>query len=179
MVQVGSQHMATTSSPPPAASPVGVSPGATRPAVRPRLLRHPWRAAVIVIVLVAVANLGTVLFHEADTSRTGQIYPNAIDSVSPAPGEIISPNATITVDLRDDLTGVLLLAPGGSQLQEVPEDQTDRVIPLGQLSFRPGPGKEISQFAPGDYSAVVYFWTQGKDRPAKPGAYQWSFRVGA
>jgi hypothetical protein len=135
--------------------------------------------AIVVVVLVAVANLGFVLFHEADTSRNGQTYPNAIDSLSPAPGEIIGPQATITVDLRDDLSGVLLLGRGDAALQEVPEDQTDRVIPLGQLSFRPGPGKDITQFAPGNYNAVVLYWPQGKDRPAQPGSYPWSFRVGA
>ncbi len=154
-------------------------PPAPGPPKRPPLLRHPWRVATVVVVLVAVANLGVVLFHEADTSRTGQTYPNAIDSLSPAPGDIISPLDTITVDLRDDLTGVLLLGRGDEALQEVPEDQTDRVIPLGQLSFRPGPGKDITRFAPGSYNAVVYYWPQGKDRPAHPGSYPWSFRVGA
>ena len=32
---------------------------------------------------------------------------------------------------------------------EIPEDQLDRVVELGQISFRPGPGKEIATFAAG------------------------------
>ena len=94
--------------------------------------------------------------------------------MSPEPGEIIRPEDTVSADLRDDLTGVLVIDG-----QEVPEDQLDRVIPLGQVSFRPGPDQDLEKFAPGQHNIQVLYWEQAKDRPAHPGSYGWSFRTGA
>jgi hypothetical protein len=149
----------------------------TQSAPRP-LLAHPWRAVITVLVLVVVANLAVVVLDESDTSRPGRTFPSAIDTVDPEPGELIRPSDTITVDLRDDLTGVLVLdGPGGRV--EIPEDQLDRVEPLGQLSFRPGPDRELTRFEPGEYTAIVLSWSQGEERPANPGSYSWRFRVGA
>src|SRR5581483_470967 len=108
----------------------------------------------------------------------GRTFPNAIDDLSPEPGEIIRPQDTVTADLRNDLTGVLVLTGPGFR-EEIPEDQLERVVPLGQVSFRPGAGQDIRQFAPGQWSAVVLYWQQGKSRPAHPASYGWSFRVSA
>jgi hypothetical protein len=143
-------------------------------AARGPLFRHPWRIAITVGVLLAVLNLGAVLLNESDTSRTGRAYPNAVDTVSPEPGDLIRPLDTVTADLRDDLTGVLVIDGA-----EVPEDQLERVIPLGQMSFRPGPGRDLTKFPPGTHTVTVLFWQQGKDRPVTPGSYAWTFRVGA
>ena len=52
-------------------------------------------------------------------------------------------------------------------------------MPLGQVSFRPGPDKDIAKFAPGQHTVSVLFWQQGKPRPAHPGSFGWSFRTGA
>lgn len=147
---------------------------AERRAGRAPLFRHPWRVAITVGVLLVVVNLGAVLLNESDTSRTGRAYPNAIDAVSPEPGDLIRPLDTITADLRDDLTGVLVIDG-----VEVPEDQLERVVPLGQVSFRPGPGHDLTKFLPGSHTVAVLFWPQGKDRPTTPGSYSWSFSVGA
>jgi hypothetical protein len=146
-------------------------PGAGRP--RTRLFRHPWRVAIVVGVLVVVANLGVFLLAESDTSREGRTFPNTIDTVIPLPGEITRVRDTVTADLRDDLTGVLVI--DGT---EVPEDQLERVVPLGQVSFRPGPDRDLSRFAPGDHTITVLYWSQKTDRPARPGSYSWSFRAG-
>jgi len=171
--------VATTQRPP---APKGSAPRALKSAAKPRppLFRHPWRIAIVVAALIVVANLGILLLHKADTSRTGRVFPVAIDSLSPEPGEIIRPQDTITADLANNLRGVLILqGPGFSE--EIPEDQLERVIPLGEVSFRPGPGQDIRQFAPGSWSAVVKFWPQSKgvNPPKHPGSYSWSFRVGA
>ena len=155
-------------------------PRAVNAATPPRkpLFKHPWRIAIVVGALVVVANLGIWGLHQSDTSRTGRDFPNAIDSLSPEPGEIIRPQDTITADLRNDLTGVLILSGPGFR-EEIPEDQLQRVVPLGEVSFRPGATQDLRQFAPGAWSAVVEFWQQGKSRPAHPGVFSWSFRVGA
>jgi hypothetical protein len=100
--------------------------------------------------------------------------------VSPEPGSIAGPIDTITVDLDDHLTGVLLLKQAGAYV-EIPEDQLDRVTELGQLSFRPGPGKEITKFAAGENDVVVLFWSKTRvgGRPDHPASYSWSFQVKA
>jgi hypothetical protein len=146
---------------------------APRPA-RPPIFQHPWRLAITAGVLLIVLNLGILLFSQSDTRRQGRNYPNAVEVVDPAPGEIIRVADTVTADLRNDLTGVLLIDGA-----EVPEDQTERVAPLGQISFRPGPSKDLTKFSPGPHTATVLYWEQGKARPKKPGAFSWSFRAGA
>jgi hypothetical protein len=141
---------------------------------RPPLARHPWRWVIVLGVVLLVLNLGIVVLSESDTSPEGRTFPNAIDTVSPRPGELIRPQDTITADLRSDLTGVLVIDGA-----EVPEDQTERVAPLGLLSFRPGPDQDLERFEPGTHTAAVRYWPQGKPRPESPAAYSWTFRVGA
>lgn len=136
--------------------------------------RHPWRIAIVAGAVLVVANLGVYLLSQSDTTNELRDFPEAIDSVQPAPGELSRPQDTITADLRSDLTGVLVLDG-----VEVPEDQTDRVVPLGQLSFRPGENKDLERLEPGTHTVVVLSWQQGKERPATPAGYSWTFRVGA
>jgi hypothetical protein len=141
---------------------------------RNSVLRHPWRWALVAVVLVAVLNLAVVALDESDTSPGGHTLPSAVDSVTPAPGELVRLQDTIGADLRDDLTGVLVLDGA-----EIPEDQLERVIPLAQVTFRPGPDQDLEKLEPGEHTLVVLYWPQGKARPAHPGAYSWSFRAGA
>jgi hypothetical protein len=139
------------------------------PGGRERVFQHPGRVVVVVGVLLAVASLGALLLTEADTSRVTVPPQAAVETVNPANGEILQD--AITADLRNDLTGVLVI--DGT---EVPEDQTDRVESLGQVSFRPGPGTEIDRFEPGTHTVVVLYWEQGKPRPKHPQSYPWTFR---
>jgi hypothetical protein len=150
-----------------------VTPLPARRARQP-LFAHPWRVLVVVVVLLVVANLGVLLLSQSDTTRDVIRFPSAIDEVSPRPGELIRPEDTITADLSNQLIGVLVI-----DRVEIPEDQLDRVVPLGQVSFRPGPTKELTRFDPGAHTAAIFYWPQGKPRPAKPSAYSWSFRSGA
>ena len=144
------------------------TPSATRPPPAPRraaaprrkLFRHPGRVAVVVIALLVVLNLSIVLLDNADTSPGGvNPLPATVESVSPVPGSIAGPIDTITVDLDNSLTGVLLIKIRGSYV-EIPEDQLDRVVELGQLSYRPGPGKEITTFPQGENDVLVYYWSK-------------------
>jgi hypothetical protein len=134
-----------------------------------RRLQHPGRILVVAGLLAAAVSLGAIAIDSADTTRVGEEPREAIDSVNPAPGEILQD--AITADLRNTFTGVLVIDG-----IEVPEDQLDRVEPLGQVSFRPGPGKDVVRFQPGVHTVVVLFWEQGKERPASPEAYSWTFR---
>lgn len=142
---------------------------------RPPLFRHPWRVAIVVLGLIAVLNLGILVLHNADTTRqTAAGLPFTIESINPTPGELIRPQDTVTVQLRSDLTGALVLDG-----QEIPDNDLSRVAGLGQVSFRPGPGKDLAQFSPGTHTVVVEYWAATKPRPIHPNSYGWTFRVGA
>ncbi len=142
---------------------------------RPPLFKHPGRIAIVVLGLIAVVNLGVFVLAKSDTSRESSTgLPIDIVSLQPRPGELIRPQDTVTAQVRTSLTGVLVLDG-----QEIPEDQTDRVPELGEISFRPGAGKDLRQFPPGTHTLVVKYWLQGKARPAHPAAFAWTFRVGA
>ncbi|MFO7591478.1 MAG: hypothetical protein R6X23_11380 [Acidimicrobiia bacterium] len=158
-----------SSSPPPSDSPPPPAGDARRP-----LLRHPGRVAIVAVIAIAILNLGIVLLDASDTSETGIVLPSTVESVFPEPGSLARLRDTIVVDLRDDLTGVLVIDGA-----EVPEDQTDRVVPLAQVSFRPGDDRDITAFTPGSHAVTIRYWKQGKPRPAQPGSYSWSFRAGA
>jgi hypothetical protein len=160
------------------------APTVITPASAPRkkLIEHPGRVAIVIVTLAVVISLGVLLLNHSDTdTRNERVgYPTAVDELTPRPGELIRQQDTITADLRDGLTGVLVLSGPGFATQEIPLDQLDIVKPLSQYSFRPGPNKELEKFEPGDWSATVLYWigTQA-DRPARVGSYGWRFRVGA
>jgi hypothetical protein len=150
-------------------------------APRRKLFQHPGRVATVLVALLIVLNLGIVLLNNSDTSSGGRNpLPVTVASVTPAPGSIAGPIDTITVDLEDHLTGVLLVKKAGAYV-EIPEDQLDRVVELGQIGFRPGPGKEITKFAAGENDVVVLFWSKTRvgGRPTHPASYSWSFQVKA
>jgi len=46
-------------------------------------IRHPWRVAIVVLVLIAVVNLGVFLLHEADTKVADEFRPYSPDTALP------------------------------------------------------------------------------------------------
>ena len=153
------------------------------PPPRPPLLRHPGRVLTVVIVVGSVITLGVWAISSAETEtglgRNVATFPSSIETLSPGPGELARLQDTITVDLADDLTGVMRVTRAGSDGFEVPEDQLERIVPLGQFSFRTGPGQELSRFEPGTYTVTVLYWPQAKPRPDNPASYSYQFRAGA
>ncbi len=149
------------------------TPAAATPA-RKRLFKHPGRVAVVAISLLVVFNLGIFLFNESDTSPQGEkALPVDIEAVSPEPDQITGLIDTVTVDLADQYSGVLVIDG-----IEIPEDQLERVVGIQTISFRPGPGKEISRVRAGDNDVTVLYWNgRVQDRPAKGKEYSfsWSF----
>ena len=139
-----------------------------------QLFRHPWRIAIVAAILVTVLNLAVVLVSASDTSDTARSFPGTVAAVLPEPGSLSRLQDTVAADLRDDLTGVLVIDG-----VEVPEDQLERVVALGQVSFRPGPDQDLTRFEPGVHTVTVVYWKQGKMRPTRPDSYTWSFRAGA
>ena len=157
------------------ARPPKARPKARPPKARPKAIRHPWRVAIVAIALIAVLNLVVILLANTDTSVPGtENLPVTIESVSPASGELTGLVDDVTVDLRDDLTGVLVI--NGT---EIPEDQLERTPELGIVTFRPGPDKEFTKLRAGENRVLVYYWPSTKDRPASPSVYSWRFRAAA
>jgi hypothetical protein len=143
-------------------------------AARTRMFRHPGRVAVVVIALLIVVNLAFVLGHNTDTTPASSSLPATIESISPQREELTGLIDDITVDLDDSYTGVLEV-----DRREIPEDQLDRIEQLGVISFRPGPGKDITRFVAGENTVVVHYWLRTDPRPAKPFTFSWSFRAAA
>jgi hypothetical protein len=152
----------------------GATVGATPP--RRRLVKHPGRVAIVLGVALLMINLGVILLATADTSEKGRRpLPNDIESISPERGELTSLVDTVSVNLRDDMSGVLVVDG-----VEIPEDQLERVVELGEISFRPGPDKVISKLRTGINTVVVKYWSRRlTDRPANPPSFGWSFRASA
>lgn len=152
-----------------------ISPTPT-PAARKKLVEHPGRVAIVIGTLAVVISLGVVLLDRSDTdTRAERIYPTAVEVVTPRPGELVRRQDTITADLRNGLTGVLLIDG-----REIPLDQLEIVKPLSQISFRPGPGKEIESLDAREHTATVLYWVGTQlDRPTKVSSYSWRFRAGA
>jgi hypothetical protein len=157
-------------------APRAITPAPSR-APRKKLVEHPGRVAIVIGTLAVVISLAAVGLHRSDTdTRNERVgFPTAVEDVTPRPGELIRQQDTVTADLRDGLTGVLLIDGA-----EVPLDQLEIVKPLSQISFRPGPGKDLTKFEPGSHTATVLYWVGTQlQRPKKVSSYSWPFRVGA
>jgi hypothetical protein len=146
------------------------APAAAPP--RRKLFKHPGRVAVVAITALVVINLAIFLFNESDTSPQGEkALPVDIQAVSPEPDQITGLVDTVTVDLADQYSGVLVVDG-----IEIPEDELERVVGIQQVSFRPGPDKTISRFRAGENTVVVKYWNgRLQDRPDKPYSFSWSF----
>jgi hypothetical protein len=168
--------LATVTTAPPTPGPTLPTPVAKRP-----LVRHPGRVTTVVLVVGAVITLMIWGLSRAQTetglTRDAVTLPSAIETLTPGPGEIVSRRDTIVVDLRDDFTGVMIVDPPDGPAFEVPEDQMDRIVPLGQFSWRAGPGQELERFEAGPYRVTALYWPQTGARPASPPAYAWEFRA--
>ena len=100
--------------------------------------------------------------------------PTEIEELVPKPGDLISPEATIGVNLRNDLQGVLQLDGA-----EIPQDQVVERLSEGILTFSPGPGKEYSKLPQGSHRLTVVYWPRAASRGEGTNSYTWSFKVGA
>ncbi|HXY92609.1 MAG TPA: hypothetical protein VEP49_09050 [Acidimicrobiia bacterium] len=142
---------------------------------RTRVFEHPGRVAIVTITIMATITLGAILLHNADTSPGGRPQlPADVESISPERGELTGLVDDVTIDLNDKLQGDMAI--DGVQ---IPDDQLDTIPGLGVISFRPGPGKELTQFRQGYNTVVVHYWPLGKPRPTNPTTYSWTFRAAA
>jgi hypothetical protein len=151
-----------------------VTAPSVRTAPRRKAIQHPGRFAIVAGGLTLVAVLIGAAIVTADTKDRRTTLPGQIQSVSPKPGAIVPPQEQITVDLRDDLTADLALCPPTGGCTPLPADQVAFVPALGQLTFRPGPGKEIEAYQPGQNRVNVTYRSQA-DPNRDNGSFSWTF----
>lgn len=145
----------------------------TRTSTAPRIPRVAF-IGVVVALLVVVVVASVVLLRTADTgvdSQTG-VVPSEIERYSPIPGSIVRPQDTVEIDLRNGLTGDLVIDG-----VIIPVDQTDQVPELGTIAFRPGPGKEITQFGAGQHEVTIRWRDLRAPVDQVDGTYSWTFGV--
>jgi hypothetical protein len=127
---------------------------------------------ILIVAGVMAVNLVVVALTLVGRSEQGPPLPAEIERVVPARNSVIRPQEDVGADLKDDYTGVLFV-----DSVEIPLDQL-RIIPgLGQVSFRPGPGKEIERLTPGPHSATVEYWRQDQSRE-QGRSFTWQFTAG-
>jgi hypothetical protein len=144
------------------------------PAARRKAIEHPGRFAIVAGGLTLVALLFAGAIVSADTKDVKSTLPGQVQSVSPKPGSIVPPQEQIAVNLRDDLTADLeVCGPTGGCLP-IPADQVAFIPALGQLTFRPGEGREIESFEPGRNEVRVSYRSQA-DPGQDNGTYSWIF----
>jgi hypothetical protein len=156
-------------------------PRALPSAGKPPLFRHPGRVAIVGGTLFAVVLLIAITIGSADTSslRTNEPQPKEVQSFSPQQGAIVPPNVAISVDLQDDLIGEFTIcAPTPQQCTPIPLDQTDVVLGLGEVTFKPTDKTDITEFPTGPVNVRVDYHLQGSPT-ADAGSFTWSFTVKA
>jgi hypothetical protein len=144
---------------------------------RRKVLEHPGRFAIVAGGILLVVLLFAGAITTADTKDRRSTLPATIQSISPAAGSIVPPQEQISIDLRDDLTADLALCgptQSAGSCTAIPADQVDFIPALGQLTFRPGPGKEIEAYEPGLNRVEVTYYSQA-DPARDNGAYSWTF----
>jgi hypothetical protein len=139
-----------------------------------KAFEHPGRFAIVAIGLMIVASLVLFVGMESDTkpSTDPDALPSEIRSTQPAPGTLNKPQQSVSVVLRDDLTGVLVIDG-----VEIPEDQLDRPT-QSSMVFQPGPEREITRFSTGPHVVEVVFWPSIRSRDDAQ-TYRFGFRTTA
>ena len=147
---------------------------------RPR--RLPSAGTIIVALGVLARREPADLRHPhggKGQDNLGSPLPEAIEYLVPVPGSVIRPQEDVGADLKDTYAGALFIDD-----IRVPEDETKFTPGLGQVSFRPGPDKEIKALRPGHHYATIHYWPQEKgdeDAARAAGAvksYTWQFTAG-
>jgi hypothetical protein len=145
------------------------------PPGRPRrVLEHPGRFAIVAVGIMVVLSLFTIVALSADTSprEEDDPLPSEVVSLRPGPSTLAKPQQAISVTLRDDLTGVLVVDG-----LEIPEDQLARPT-QSSFSFQPGPEKELTRFSSGSHRVDVVYWPAVRTRDDAE-TFSYTFRTTA
>ena len=144
------------------------------------------RRVVSSLALAVATALLVVGFQESKDGGGDlrQSRPAGVLRVFPAEGAASLRQEPIGAQLADELTGEIELDG-----RPIPADQTERPVVatgentpaargltgLNQVSFTPGPGKDIVSLSPGAHVARILFWNKASETREQALAYSWSF----
>ena len=131
------------------------------------------RVLLVVGGLLLAANVW-IIAGVSQRTNSEPLLPNAIEELIPKPGDLVSPQSTFGVNLRDDLTGVLEFDGA-----EIPKDQVVEQETVGILTFSPGPQQDLTKLPQGTHTITVVYWPRASTREHGTTSYTWSFKVGA
>lgn len=127
---------------------------------------------VVISLLVAVGVAGLLIAFSEGKSEPPVVTVPGVESVAPRPNTLALRQDRVIADLQNGFDGVLQI--DGT---EIPDDQLQRTIELGIVSFAPGPEKEFEELAPGRHRARVIFWSVADGRGKDDRTYEWFFNV--
>lgn len=133
--------------------------------------KRAFRISLISGLIGLVAIFFVIAVASSDTKQTKANASN-VEKVSPAPGGMARPQSEVSFDLQDGFVGRLVIDG-----EIIPDDQIEKVVSLGQFTFRPGPGKAIVSFTAGQHGAQIFYWPADENESQSSQTYQWSFKV--
>ncbi|CAA9238284.1 MAG: hypothetical protein AVDCRST_MAG76-1622 [uncultured Acidimicrobiales bacterium] len=174
--------MSTSTRPPVGQLPPG-RPSRGRERLRGLITR---RRVVSSLALAIAAALLVIGFQESQDGgvELRQSRPASIIRVFPTEGSSSLRQEPIGAQLADEFTGELEVdgrAIPLDQLEKPPAAAGDNapaargLTGLNQVSFTPGPGKDIESLAPGGHTARLLFWRKVGETRAQAVPYTWSF----
>ena len=134
-----------------------------------------YRTVIVIAGLLVAVNVLIIAGLSQKTNTEGTL-PAAIEpnGLLPKPGDIISPDSTIGVNLRNDLQGYLEFDG-----VPIPLDQLQVQATEGIIQFTPGPKTDYTQFPRGRHRITVVYWPRGQKESDGAGSYSWTFAIGA
>jgi len=128
----------------------------------------PYRLIYIGLGLVGLAAIALGVVFSTDGTATD--LPDALESVSPEPGDLVPPQSGIEIDLQVGYAAEIVVDGW----------------PIADATFVEATG--VYRWAPSPSSPTIQEWTPGKHTVSitwdtytglpSPGSYEWSFRVG-
>ena len=131
------------------------------------------RLLIVVGGLLIAANVW-IIAGISQRTNSEPTLPSAIQELVPKPGDLVSPQSTIGVNLRDDLSGVLQFDGA-----EIPLDQVVEQPTVGIITYAPAPGKDLARLPQGTHTVTVVYWPRASTREKGTTSYSWTFKVGA
>jgi hypothetical protein len=128
----------------------------------------PYRLIYIGLGLVGLAAIALGIVFS--TSGVATDLPEALESVSPEPGDLVPPQSAIEIDLLVGYAADIVV-------DGWPIADATFVEATGVYRWAPSPtSPTIQEWTPGEHTVSIS-WDTYTGLP-NPGSYEWSFRVG-
>jgi hypothetical protein len=121
---------------------------------------------VLAVALIAIVG-GSILFIPSGDPNA---LPDAVESVAPGNGDLVTQPIKVVVDLKPNYRAVFVIDG-----VTIPDDEVDAIVATGRHQFEAGPGKSIERWDAGDHTVVVTY--TGGPNDIDVGTVVWTFRV--